>query len=62
MLSINCQAKENNYKNMNYQKNIEILNGLEKEVKRIAGEGSVIFEIKGRDGNLTEVSKEDFAR
>jgi len=47
---------------MNYQKNIEILNRLEKSLKAIKGECSVIFEIKGRDEKLTEVSKEEFAR
>ena len=47
---------------MNYQKNIESLNRLEKAIKGIAGERPFICEIKGRDGKLTKVSKEEFAR
>jgi hypothetical protein len=47
---------------MNYQKNIEIINRLEKAMKGIAGEGPFICEIKSSDGKLTKVSKEEFAR
>ncbi|CFW93492.1 protein of unknown function [endosymbiont DhMRE of Dentiscutata heterogama] len=45
-----------------FRKNIEILNGLERAIKKNAGERPVIFEIKGRDGKLTKVSKEEFAK
>jgi len=41
---------------------MEILNGMEKALKGIASEQPVIFEIKGSDGELTKVSKEEFAR
>jgi hypothetical protein len=49
-----------------YQKNIEILTRTEeilKEIgkKNVGGECPVSFEIKGRDGKLTKVSKEEFA-
>lgn len=55
-----------NYNYEQYKKNTEILNGMEKVLKKIGKENEgrefpVSFEIRGRDGNLTKVSKEEFA-
>jgi len=51
-----------NYNYEQYEKNMEILSGFEKVAKEIDGRHPICFEIKDRDGKLTEVSKEKFAK
>lgn len=47
---------------MNYEKNIKILTDFEKGLQVLGNGQPVNFKIKGSDGELKKVSKEEFAR